>query len=440
MWVKESLLATRQRRLNQRPYVFQVQISKSNLNKEQHNFLVNIFREAKWLYNYILTDIENKLNIAHKFKETVVKTPDWDKIKQLKYISSQIKQWVADKLRFSLQALKRLKDNWHIVWALKYKSEYNTLYLKQHNSTHTINKSKNRIKLQGCKKAFRVLWLHQIPNNAEIASAELRRVADWKYVFYITCFVDKQEVKDNKTKSVLKELYNISKDRAYLIPKNIGVDFGIKYAFILSNWFAFNIDIHETKRLKHLQKHYNRNRWKWWRFYNKKWARSNNRFWLKLKIRKEWYKIMNKKKDIKHRILAMFKLFGWVYIQDENVKAWHHNSKQGMSGKVQSTGIGEIIALLKNNSATLVVVDRYDATSQTCFNCGAKKKLRLKDRRYICDVCWYKNNRDVNASLNMMKFGWADMSKIYDKPDIERDVIYNHILKPNPYIRLTNLK
>ncbi len=40
----------------------------------------------------------------------------------------------------------------------------------------------------------------------------------------------------------------------------------------------------------------------------------------------------------------------------------------------------------------------------------------------------------------MLKFGWADMSKIYDRPDTEWDIIYNHVLKPNPYIRLTKLK
>ena len=44
-------------------------------------------------------------------------------------------------------------------------------------------------------------------------------------------------------------------------------------------------------------------------------------------------------------------------------------------------------------------------TSQTCSNCGNKKKLELKDRIYQCDCCGLKMDRDQNAAINILTVG-----------------------------------
>lgn len=49
----------------------------------------------------------------------------------------------------------------------------------------------------------------------------------------------------------------------------------------------------------------------------------------------------------------------------------------------------------------LRVVDRFYPSSKLCNNCGTiKKDLKLSDRVYNCQ-CGYKEDRDINASLNL---------------------------------------
>ena len=51
-------------------------------------------------------------------------------------------------------------------------------------------------------------------------------------------------------------------------------------------------------------------------------------------------------------------------------------------------------------------VDRYYPSSKTCSNCGSiKEDLSLSDRVYKCSVCGAHMDRDLNASLNLMKEG-----------------------------------
>ena len=49
----------------------------------------------------------------------------------------------------------------------------------------------------------------------------------------------------------------------------------------------------------------------------------------------------------------------------------------------------------------LVIVDRFFASTKICHNCGNKKKMKLSDRLYICPICGYIEDRDLNAALNI---------------------------------------
>ncbi|MFH7025212.1 MAG: RNA-guided endonuclease InsQ/TnpB family protein [Heteroscytonema crispum UTEX LB 1556] len=44
-------------------------------------------------------------------------------------------------------------------------------------------------------------------------------------------------------------------------------------------------------------------------------------------------------------------------------------------------------------------------TSQNCSNCGEKVKKSLSTRTYVCPHCGHVQDRDVNASINILKFG-----------------------------------
>lgn len=412
--IKESLKKTKEKRKNQVPKVYQLKISYSNLNKEQKQWLERIFLEAKWLYNYTVADIQNRLNSqTEKIKQVEIQTPKGVETRDIINLSSQMKQGILERIKQNLSNLSKAKQKGVKVGKLKLKSDYKNIPLKQNGMTFKVLKDKNRIKLQGLKKPIRVLGLHQIPENSEIAKAELIKKSDGYYI-YLTCYIDKEIMKEEK------------------IDKPIGIDFGIKHQLTLSNGMKINYRIEETKRLKKLQKKLSRQK-----------KGSKNYFKTKHKIQKEHQKIYNRKNDIQSKIYSLLKKYEYVLIQDEQIKNWH----SGLFGKqIQNTGIGGIISRLKNNLETFILVNRYEATTKICSNCGSKKEdITLSDRIYRCDNCGLVIDRDLNSAINILKIGLSkvETTTVKNLPTdcgnvmpVERKAT-TRILGSNPYIRVS---
>ena len=58
--IKESLQKTRLKRSSQKCLVFKFKINQSKLSKKQNEELKMMFVEGKWLYNYIISNLQNK--------------------------------------------------------------------------------------------------------------------------------------------------------------------------------------------------------------------------------------------------------------------------------------------------------------------------------------------------------------------------------------------
>ncbi len=410
--IKESLKKTKEKRKNQIVKVDQLKISYSNLNKEQKQWLERVFLEAKWLYNYCIADIQNRLNSkTEKANKVEVKTPKGIEIRDIICLSSQMKQGILDRIKKNLSDLSKAKQKGIKVGKLKFKSDYRNIPLKQNNITFKVLKEKKRIKIQGLKKPVRVLGLHQLPENCDIAKAELIKKPDGYYI-YITCYINKEEEKQEK------------------INKSIGIDFGIKHQLTLSNGIKINYQITETKGLKKLQKKLSKQK-----------KGSKNYQKTKHKIQKEHQKIYNRRKDIQNKIIAQ--KYEYILIQEEAVKQWH----SGLFGKqIQNTGIGGIISRLKRNLETLIPVNRYKATTKICSRCGNRKEdITLSDRTYKCESCGLVIDRDLNSAINILKIGLQkeETTSIKNPPTdcgkvtpVERTATAR-ILGSNPYIRVS---
>ena len=60
----------------------------------------------------------------------------------------------------------------------------------------------------------------------------------------------------------------------------------------------------------------------------------------------------------------------------------------------------------------IVQIDRFDTSSQTCHVCGHKNQS-VKDlnvRKWTCPQCGTYHDRDMNAAINIRKFGLKSLS------------------------------
>jgi len=401
--IKASIQETKERRKNQTPVVVQLKIQ--NLSKKKEEEFKRVFLEAKWFYNWLISDIERVNLPVNKVDKVEVKIGDTFEERELIFLGSQVKQAIADEIKRSLKSLKASKSNGQKVGKLKFKSFVNSIPLKQYGSTHTVDFSRNRVKIQKLG-SFRVLGLHRIPTDAEIATASLISKPSGYYV-YLNCFVPKE--KANKQ------------------PKfgSLAVDFGVSSKLTMSNGIKLNFELKETKRLKRLHKKLSRAQ-----------KGSKNRQNIIDLIKKEYEKISRKRKDVHDRIIAFLKNYKKVVYQEDNIHGW----TKLFGAQINASGIGSIKARIKNNLNNAVPIGRFETTTKECVVCGKINEIKLSERVFKCE-CGWECDRDVNAALVILKKGLGlDSGDIVgvSRPELtplEREIL-TRIFGSNPYIRV----
>lgn len=369
---KETRKATRERRKSQVCKSYTLKVDSSHLNKTQKYFLNRIFIEAKWFYNHILNQ-ENIFDSQIRKNTTAqIKVIDHFEARELKYLSSQMKTDLHERICNAIKALSKLKQHNFSVGKLQFKPEINSIGLKQYGVTWKIEG--NRIKIQGLKTPIRVNGLKQIPDACEFTCAQLVRKPSGYYIKVIT-FQEKQPKKQTN--------------------KKVGIDFGIKDNIVTSDGEKFNVKIHESNRLKRNQL-----------FFSKKTKGSKKRWKQQLKIKKEYEKISNQKKDKTNKIVSYLKNnYEEIYIQDEQITNWH----KGLFGRqIQMSSLGAIKSSLKQLESTHVI-DKWQPTTKLCPSCGTLNKLTLADRIYIC-TCGYSQDRDIHSAKNILLIGQKQKS------------------------------
>ena len=125
-----------------------------------------------------------------------------------------MRQGIVERIKRNLYSLKRAKEKGNKVGKLSFKSEIRSIPLKQYGITYKISGDRNRVKIQGIKKKFRVLGLHQLPKESEIANGLLVKKPSGYYL-YITCYLPKEEALKEIKRKQTKQI--------------VGIDLGIKH-------------------------------------------------------------------------------------------------------------------------------------------------------------------------------------------------------------------
>ncbi|ACX52782.1 putative transposase IS891/IS1136/IS1341 family [Ammonifex degensii KC4] len=403
--IKNTIRETRERRKALRPVVFQLKLQ--NLSGKKEELLERAFLEAKWLYNWLVSDLERLDLPVNKVNMVEVKVGETFEKRTLTVLGSQVKQEIADRLKDNLRALAMLKENGHKVGRLKPKSFVNSIPLKQYDVTYSLDFARNRVRIQKLG-SFRVLGLHQIPPDAEVASAVLVRKPSGYYL-HVTCYLPREYF-----------CY------PYKLGEAVGGDFGVETKITLSNGIKIDFEVRETPRLKRLQRKLAR---------TKKGSRSRGK--IRLLLRREYEKLNNRRKDAQHKVLAFLRLYGKVVFQDDGFKGW----AALFGGQVHSSGVGGLKSRLRDSLETPVVVKRFEPTTRECFACGKQHELSLSERTIKCD-CGWTCDRNLNAALVILRKGLGlgpDQAVGLDRPELkplERKAVAR-ILGSNPYVRVS---
>lgn len=211
--------------------------------------------------------------------------------------------------------------------------------------------------------------------------------------YYVTCLVNVEELEK-------QELNNFG----------LGIDLGLSNFATVSNG-KFYKNINKTSKVKKLEKQLKRQQRKLSRKFEnfkkqkKGGATHKNIDKQIVKVQKLHKRIDDIRTDyINKTINELVKTKpAYITIEDLNISGIMKNKH--LSKAIASQKFYDFRAKLKNkcevNGIELRIADRFYPSSKTCHNCGKlKKDLKLSDRTYICD-CGYKEDRDLNASLNL---------------------------------------
>ena len=118
-------------------------------------------------------------------------------------------------------------------------------------------------------------------------------------------------------------------------------------------------------------------------------------------------RVADQRKDGIHKLTTtLASTYGTVVIEDLHVRGMLANHR--LARHVADASFAEIRRQLTYKTAwhggTLIVADRWFASSKTCSECGAvKAELALSERTWTCTTCGTVLDRDVNAAVNLAR-------------------------------------
>jgi putative transposase len=365
--IKASLKATKAKRKTQICRVYETKIDLSHLNHATQEHLNRLFLEGKWLRNYVLSQ-KKIFGIDDKIYEVPVKVKDVFEIRELKCLSSQMRQSIIGRIQDDIRGLAEKKKKGYKVGKLKYKSEMQSIPLKQFGNTFKIL-DKKYIHIQNIDQKLKVIGLKQIPEGADIANGTLIH-RNGNYYISITTYQDKvKKVPANKS---------------------VGIDFGISNQLMLSRTaIAIQYSIPVSPKLRRIARTLSKQE-----LHSKNWNKT------RIKLNKEYEKATNIKQDIKNKVVSFLKNnYEIICVQDESLKAW----QRIWGRKMLSTSIGGIISALTKKAHTLIEVPKNFPSTKTCSKCGNIQDMPLDKRVYVCEnkKCGNIMDRDYNSSIDM---------------------------------------
>ncbi|MHA2231603.1 MAG: RNA-guided endonuclease InsQ/TnpB family protein [Candidatus Hodarchaeales archaeon] len=377
--IKATLAATKARRKTQVCRVYELKINRAKLNMTSRAHLARLFLEAKWFYNWVLSQ-PDAFAVDSSVQTVSVKVGAGFEERALTCLSSQMKQGLVTQIQQAIRALAALKKTGHKVGCLKFKAFVACIPLKQYGITYQLDCAHQRLKLQKLKQRVRVHGCGQLPREAEVANAQLlRRHGDY-YLHVVT--------------------YQARTTRPCLTAPPataVGIDTGLQTQFTFSNGVTVEYRVPFPERLRRL-----------YRVFSRTQQGSRNRRKFRLKLQKAYATLTHRKKDIRNQLVAyLVRNYATICFQDEPLRAWH----RVYGKKMADLSLGAFLRILAERSRTPREIRSSFPSTQRCSGCGHKQKLTLTERTYRCPRCQLTIDRDWNAARNLLLEGQGLASK-----------------------------
>jgi len=351
-------------------------------NDNQINLIEKSFGCSRYIYNYFLSKNENYINSFDSIKElpALVKQNEWLKevdscflrcsIFNLEDSFKRYNKGINNYPKFKSKTKSRVSYRTNNITSTYKGRTYNSISIDLEKRIIKLPKLKE-VKIRGYRKLKSI--------NGKVINATIYKEANKYYV------------------SICVEEY---KDIPNVVPnKVIGIDLGIKDLLTTSDGDTIEnkhiIEKYE-KKIKGLNKWFSRSK-----------PGSKNRYKIIKKLQIVYKRIKNARKYLLHNISNKIVNENDIIVT-EKLKIQEMVQNKKLSKKIYDASWYKLIRQLEYKSKwknkLFYQVDTFYPSSQICSRCGYQEKA-LKDlniRKWECKQCTNQNERDINASINIM--------------------------------------
>jgi len=348
------------------------------------------FGHTRFVYNLFL-EFANK---AYKNTKTYTNYYMWAKVLTVLKKTEKY-QWLNDVNSQSLQqSIKDLETGYKRFFKkqakhpkFKKKSSRQSFRVPQHIQLYENegNDKYGILFVPKFKEGIKVRVHRKIDPNAKIKNCTFVKTPTDKYFVSITF-----------------EVEGSYPERDIDYENSIGMDMGLKDFVVLSDgtkYPALKVLSKYERRLKHAYK-----------IFSSKEQGSQNWDKAKLEVARIHEKIKNTREDFLHKLTKEISenqadLFVVETLNIRGMLKNHHLAKS-----ISDSGWYQFKTFLKYKAERLgkkvIEIGMFEPSSKTCSVCGYKNGgLKLSDREWICPECGTVHDRDINAAVNIRKFG-----------------------------------